>query len=363
MHIAFFGSSLVSAYWNGAATYYRGLLKALAERGHAIAFYEPDAFERQAHRDIDDPEWARVVVYPVRPEAAMAAVADAAAADVIVKASGVGANDELLEAAVLRMRGPGRTVIFWDVDAPATLERLAGEPRDPFRALIPEYDLILTYGGGEAVVEGYRRLGAASCVPIYNALDPSTHHPVSQDPCFAADLTFIGNRLPDREDRVREFFLEPARQLPDRRFILAGSGWSDLDLPPNVRAIGHAYTWQHNQLNVSARAVLNVNRASMARFGFSPPTRVFEAAGAGACLITDRWPGIEAFLQPETEILIAGDGAHVVELLETLEPYRARAIGAAARRAVVGCHTYAHRARQVEQVLDTHRAAALAAAG
>jgi spore maturation protein CgeB len=362
MHIAFFGSSLVSAYWNGAATYYRGLLKALADQGHTITFYEPDAFERQAHRDIDDPDWARVVVYRAWPEAAMAALADAAAADVIVKASGVGVHDELLEAAVVRLRRPGRRVIFWDVDAPATLERLAADVRDPFRALIPEYDLILTYGGGEAVVEGYRKLGAASCVPIYNALDPSTHHPVPPDARFAADLTFIGNRLPDREVRVGEFFIEPARRLPDRTFILAGSGWSKVDLPRNVRAIGHAYTWQHNQLNVSALAVLNVNRASMARFGFSPPTRVFEAAGAGACLITDRWPGIEAFLEPEVEILIADDGARVVELLRTLEPERARAIGAAARRAVLARHTYAHRARQVEAVLGAHRAAALAGA-
>ena len=355
MRIAFFGSSLVSAYWNGAATYYRGLLKALAERGHGITFYEPDAFERQAHRDIDDPDWAQVVVYPPRREAVVAALVDASAADVIVKASGVGVFDELLEAEVVCLRRPGRTVIFWDVDAPATLERVDGDLRDPFRALIPQYDLVLTYGGGHPVVEAYRRLGARDCVPIYNALDPSTHHPVPPDGRFAADLTFIGNRLPDREERVREFFLEPARQLSDRTFILAGNGWSDLDLPPNVRAIGHAYTWQHNGLNVSARAILNVNRASMARFGFSPPTRVFEAAGAGACLITDRWPGIELFLKPGSEILLAANGEEVVEHLRALTPERARGIGEAARRAILRDHTYAARAVQAEAVLAEHR--------
>ncbi len=362
MRIAFFGSSLVSAYWNGAATYYRGLLKALAERGHAITFYEPDAFERQAHRDIDDPDWARVVVYPARRDAVVARVADAAAADVIVKASGVGVCDELLEAEVLRLRGAGRTVVFWDVDAPATLERLDSDLRDPFRALIPQYDLVLTYGGGQPVVDAYRRLGARDCVPIYNALDPSTHHPVMRDASLAADLTFIGNRLPDREERVNQFFLKPARQLPDRTFILAGNGWSDLHLPSNVRAIGHAYTWQHNSLNVSARAVLNVNRASMARFGYSPPTRVFEAAGAGACLITDRWPGIELFLQPASEILVAADGHEVVEHLRALTPECARSIGEAARQAVLRDHTYAARAVQVEMILAERETPVLDAA-
>jgi spore maturation protein CgeB len=362
MRIAFFGSSLVSAYWNGAATYYRGLLKALAERGHAITFYEPDAFERQAHRDIDDPPWARVVVYPARRKAALAALRRAADADVIVKASGVGVFDELLEAKVLRLRGPGRTVIFWDVDAPATLERTTSNPNDSFLALIPRYDMILTYGGGEPVVEAYGRLGARVCVPIYNALDPTTHHPVPPTDEFAADLTFIGNRLPDREQRVREFFLEPARRLPERTFILAGNGWADLGLPPNVRAIGHAYTWQHNQLNVSARAVLNVNRDGMARFGFSPPTRVFEAAGAGACLITDRWPGIDMFLRPGSEILVAEDGAQVAAHLRALTPERARTIGAAARRAVLRVHTYAARAGQVEAVLTERQAPVMDAA-
>src|SRR5690606_3895484 len=190
---------------------------------------------------------------------------------------------------------------------------------------------------------------------------PSTHHPEDPDPGFAADLTFIGNRLPDREERVREFFLEPAKRLPERTFLLGGNGWSDVELPPNVRAIGHVHTYQHNRLNVSALAVLNVNRASMARFGFSPPTRVFEAAGAGACLITDRWPGIEAFLAPDEEILIADDGAGVAAILQALTPERARAIGAAARAKVLRHHTYAQRAEQVEAVL-LDRAAALDAA-
>ena len=56
MKIAFYGSSLLSAYWNGAATYYRGILKALATRGWSVTFYEPDAYDRQKRRDIDPPD-------------------------------------------------------------------------------------------------------------------------------------------------------------------------------------------------------------------------------------------------------------------------------------------------------------------
>src|SRR5215210_1725575 len=177
LEIAFFGSSLVSAYWNGAATYYRGIVRALSERGHRVTFYEPDAYDRQRHRDIPDPDWARIVVYSGDPqdESGMRrALEQAATADIIVKTSGVGVFDARLEAAVLDVRAPHTQVIFWDVDAPATLDRLAADPSDRFHALVSRYDMILTYGGGDAVVRAYAAAGARLCVPVYNALDAAT---------------------------------------------------------------------------------------------------------------------------------------------------------------------------------------------
>lgn len=355
LHIAFFGSSLVSAYWNGAATYYRGLVRALHERGHYITFYEPDAFSRQQHRDMDDPAWARVVVYRAETEAeALQTVARARGADVVIKASGVGVFDALLEEAVLELQGPTTRVLFLDVDAPATLDRLEQNAGDPFRALIPRYDLILTYGGGPPVIQAYGAAGARACVPIYNALDPQTHHPTPPDPRFAADLGFLGNRLPDREARVEQFFLLAASKLPERRFLLGGNGWQDKPMPANVHYAGHVYTHQHNAFNSTPLAVLNINRESMARYGYSPPTRVFEAAGAGACLITDEWVGLDLFLEPEREVLVARDGDAVVEHLRQLDPNRARAIGKAACRRILAGHTYAHRAELMEQVLEGH---------
>src|SRR5205085_6375731 len=143
---------------------------------------------------------------------------------------------------VLAVRSAGQTVLFWDVDAPATLDRCQADPSDPFRMLVPRFDGIFTYGGGDAVVAAYQRLGARQCVPIYNALDPATHHAAAPDPRFACDLAFLGNRLPDREARVEEFFLRPAAALPGRSFLLGGNGWAGKALPPNVRELGHVFT-------------------------------------------------------------------------------------------------------------------------
>ena len=285
-----------------------------------------------------------------------AALEQAQNADVIVKASGVGVFDELLEARVLDAKRPDALAIFWDVDAPATLERIHANPDDPFRALIPRYDLILTYGGGEPVIRAYRELGATVCVPIYNALDPTTHFPVAPDPRFAADLSFLGNRMPDREFRVEQFFLHAALQLPNKHFLLGGSGWWGKPMPSNVEYIGHVYTPDHNAFNCTSRAVLNISRDSMARYGFSPATRVFEAAGAGACLITDYWQGIEQFFEPETEILVAQNGDEVARHVEELTEERAHRIGQAALKRVLTQHTYAQRVAQLETLLDARPA-------
>jgi spore maturation protein CgeB len=246
-------------------------------------------------------------------------------------------------------------VVFWDVDAPATLDRVRSDPHDPFRELIPRYDMVLTYGGGDPVAGAYKALGARDCVPIYNALDPDIHCPAAPDERFEGLLGFLGNRLPDREARVEEFFLKAAA-LSSGRFVLGGAGWEDKPVPPNVVRVGHVYTRDHNAFNASTRAVLNVSRESMARYGFSPATRVFEAAGAAACIVTDEWEGIEQFLEPGEEVLVARNGEEVARHVADLNPERARAIGLRGRRRILAEHTYAHRAGEVERLLDAGRA-------
>jgi len=361
MRIAFYGSSLLSSLWNGAATYYRGLLGDLAARGHAVTFFEPDAFGRQSHRDIEPPDWAVVRVYPPTEEGVRAVVAEAAHADVVVKASGVGVFDEALLEGVVAASRPEAIRVFWDVDAPATLAEMRESDDHIVRRMLPALDLVLTYGGGPPVVEAYEGFGARRCVPIYNALDPATHHPVDPEPRFACDLAFLGNRLPDREARVEAFFLDPAQRMPGRSFLIGGSGWETRAMPANVRSAGHIYTREHNAFNATPLAVLNVARDSMAATGFSPATRVFEAAGAAACLITDAWQGIELFLEPGREVLVARDGADVAALLQALTPEQAKAIGTAARARILDEHTYERRGRQVDAILAETAAARTAA--
>jgi spore maturation protein CgeB len=292
-------------------------------------------------------------VYPAHSDAdALRVLQHARGADLVVKASGVGVFDELLEQAVLDLQGPGCTVAFWDVDAPATLDRMHGNPDDALRRWVPRYDLVLTYGGGEPVRQAYLALGARDCIPVYNALDPTTHYPVAPEPRFEGTLGFLGNRLPDREARVEEFFLRAASLLPQERMLLGGSGWQDKAMPANVHYLGHVYTADHNAFNCTPLAVLNVSRESMARYGFSPATRVFEAAGAAACLITDAWEGLELFFEPGSEMLVASDGEEVAAHVRGLDGARARRIGQAAYRRVLAEHTYSHRAAQLEAVLE-----------
>ena len=258
MRIAFFGSSLVSAYWNGAATYYRGILRALAARGHEITFYEPDAFERQQHRDIEPPDWARVVVYAADADGLRAgARRRRGGADLVVKASGVGVLDDELEAGVLgsrRGRRAGR--VLGRRRAGDARRACAADPDDPLRALLPDYDLVLTYGGGEPVVDAYRGLGARRCVPIYNALDPDDP-PSGARPTRASRLRSRASsatgcpiaRRGSRSSSSRPPPQLPEQALPARRQRLGRQAAAGQRAPGSATSPPR----DHNAFNCSAR--------------------------------------------------------------------------------------------------------------
>jgi spore maturation protein CgeB len=360
LSIAFFGSSLVSPYWNGTATYYRGLIRALRERGHQITFYEPDSHGRHAHREVEDPPWARVVVYSVETASGLEfALEDAESADLVVQASGIGTFDEELGRAVLGLKSPARAVAYWDVAVPATLDRAENSSVDRFRLLIPGYDLVFTHGGGRRIAERYEKLGARCCVPIYDAVDPETHFPVGADSRFSGQVGFLGNRLHDPEDRVDEFFFAAAAAVPGCRFVLGGAGWEGKSRPDNVDYVGQVHVHEHNAFNSSVGIVLSVNGDGMARSGCSPAARLFEAAGAGACVASDACDDLERFLHPGTEVLIARDAEEIVDHVVSLDDDRRREIGAAARRRVLAEHTFAQRALDFERALEGDRTVGL----
>jgi spore maturation protein CgeB len=341
-----FGSSIVSSYWNGAATYYRGCYKYLARRGHQITFAEPDAYGRQQHRDGGDFSYVDSIVYTPGDDVE-AMIERAGEADLVIKHSGIGVDDARLEQLVAELTSE-RPTVFWDVDSPATLGRMRENTDDPSRELVPKYDAIVSYGGGPASRDGYLAFGARAYYSIYNGLDPETHFPVKPDPALKCDVAFLGNRLPDREERVEELFLRSADLAPDNSFLLGGEGWEGKFLPSNVRWIGHVPTEDHNRVNCSAGMVLNINRASMASSGFSPPTRVFEVAGAGTCMICDDWPGIDDCFEPGSEILVAQNAQDVVEALAMYDEAERKQIGEAFRARALRDHTYEKRAAQVE---------------
>src|SRR5262249_46814876 len=201
----------------------------------------------------------------------------------------------------------------------------------------------------------YLSLGARSCCPIYNGLDPETHHPVRPDPQLAGDLVLVANRLPDRERRIEDFFIAAARLAPELRFLLGGAGCADSVLPANVRWIGHVATHDHNRVNCSARMILNLNRDSMAHVGFSPPTRVFEAAGTASCVITDAWAGIDMFFTPGKEILVASSAEQIVFLMRNTSAHETRQIGTAMLARALNSHTYVQRAAEVQEILTSIR--------
>ncbi len=300
MRFAFSGPSVDSAY-------FRGIGRALDARGHEVAF-------------------------PV-------AIAGGEGFDVVVEAGG-------LDRAAADV--PGRPLrILWDVDAPAPLGRMERAPDDSLRDLLPAYDLVLTDGGGgDRLVRRYEALGARECIPVHHALDPDVHHPVPPRQDLRADLALLADRLPDREARVEELFLRTVEALPDRTFLLGGSGWDDrVRGLPNLRYLAHVPPRDRNAVHCSALAVLSVTRED-----------VFAAAGAGACLISDAWPGIEHFLRPCKEVKLVRHGDDVAEWVRDLDADEARRCGDAARERMLAEHTYGHRAEQLESILSVHAA-------
>ena len=352
MSIVFLGLSLTSSWGNGHATTYRALSKGLARRGHRVLFLERDVPWYAAHRDLPDPPFAAVRHYANLRELQTRFAAAIEAADLVVLGSYVPQGIEVARWVLQVATGVGA---FYDIDTPLTLGKLRRADREYLAPdLIPRFDLYLSFTGGPVLDLLASEFGAQRPRPLYCSVDPDVHRPQATALCW--DLGYMGTYSEDRQPGLEAFLLAPARALPDRAFVVAGPQYPpELAWPANVRRVEHLPPARHASFYCAQRITLNLTRADMASAGWSPSVRLFEAAATGTSIVSDAWPGLETFFEPEEEILIARSSEEVIGYLSDLDDARRQAIAAAARRRVLQSHTLDRRALELERYVAEAR--------
>ncbi len=357
-----FGLTVSSSWGNGHATLWRGLWRALAREGHTVVFFERDVPYYAEHRDLDHLPGGTLVLYADWADVVDRAKRHLADADVGMVTSycpdAHAASALLLDAAV-----PHKA--FYDLDTPVTLEALrAGEavPYIPPRGL-GDFDLVLSYTGGRALDELRTRLGARRVAPLYGHVDPDEHRPVAPAPQYVADLSYLGTYAPDRQPALESLLVEPARRLPELRFCIAGALYpSSFPWAANIAFVRHHPPHEHPAFFSSSRLTLNITRRAMAEMGYCPSGRLFEAAACGTPVLSDWWPGLDAFFTPGEQLLVARDTEQAMAALQ-IDPATLARIGRAARERTLDAHTSTHRARELVAVLSASGARGGVAAG
>jgi spore maturation protein CgeB len=360
LQILFFGLTISSSWGNGHATPYRALLRALHELNIKAVFYEQDVPYYARHRDFKSCEYCELILYRDWETVRGSALRRAQEADVVVTASylseGARISEELLE-----VEGPLH--VFYDLDTPITLSRMQNGGVDYLRPeLIPQFDLYLSFTGGNILRTLEQSFGAQRGLPLYGCVDPELYVRVPRQQRFACDLSFMGTYAPDRGDCIRELFVAPAERLPGQNFLLAGSMYpTDWRWPAGVRRVEHVAPSDHPALYSSSRATLNVTRHEMARSGYCPSGRFFEASACGTPLLTDEWEGLESFFDLKQELLVVRSSDEVVQALQLPEAELAR-IAARARERTLDEHTGQQRAKQFLAACEESRRATTAIA-
>jgi len=357
MKLVVFGLTISSSWGNGHATLWRGLCRALARRGHSVAFFERDVPYYAAARDLFEVPGGELVLYQdwddIRRKARrMVAEADAAMVTSFCP--------DGIEATGLVLDAPRAVRVFYDLDTPVTLSRLdRGESLSYVgpRAL-RDFDLVLSYTGGAALDRLRARLGARRVAPLYGHVDPEIHRPMAARPEFAADLSYLGTYAADRQAALEALFITPARRRPDRRFLIGGAQYPvDFPWAKNIFFVRHLPPNEHPAFFSSCRLTLNVTRQAMAEMGWCPSGRLFEAAACGATMLTDAWEGLDAFFEPGREVLVTRSAAHTTAALD-LGDRELREIGEAGRERALSEHTSGHRAATLEAEIEAARSRA-----
>lgn len=350
MKLVVFGLTVSSSWGNGHATLWRGLIRALARRGVRVVFFERDVPYYARHRDLRSLEDAELVLYPDWPSISACARVEAGEADAVMVTSYCPDGP----AASALACAHARRAVFYDMDTPVTLARLAaGEPVDYLPADgLRHFDLVLSYTGGEALLRLERDLGARRAAPLYGHVDPDAHRPAARDPRYACDLSYLGTYAADRQRSVTELFAEPARRRPARRFLLGGSGYDEhFPWNDNIFFLDHVAPSEHAAFFASSRLTLNVTRRDMAAMGYCPSGRLFEAAACGAPILSDAWEGLELFFEPGREILTAGRTEDALAALDMTDA-ELSAVARAARERTLEQHTSDRRAGELLAYLE-----------
>jgi spore maturation protein CgeB len=356
LKIVIFGLSITSAWGNGHATTFRSLVRSLHARGHRILFFEKDLEWYASNRDLPDPPFCQMRIFEEWEEVLPAVRREMADCDVAVVGSyfpqGIRAIDEVLDS-------PAAVKAFYDIDTPVTVAQLRDSgTTDYLRGeQIPGFDLYFSFTGGPMLRELETNFGARRAVPLYCSVDADEYRVWPVHKRYQSDMSYMGTYAPDRQPKIEELFCEPARRLPQHRFILAGPQYPrELRWPANVRRIHHLNPRWHARFYSSSRLTLNVTRRAMIQAGYSPSVRLFEAAACAATMVSDNWPGLDEFFVPGKEILVPCGSDDVVRYLAEAEEAELRRIGKRAQERVLAEHTAEHRAEQFEQYVSSVKA-------
>lgn len=346
-----FGLSVSSSWGNGHATLWRGLIRALSHLGHRVVFFERDTPYYAQHRDLFGLPGGDLILYPSWEDVRARAHGHLSDCDAAIVTSYC---PDAIEACDAVLSSPARIRCFYDLDTGVTLSRLqAGQHVEYLPAGgLGDFDLVLSYTGGRALTELKTLLGARHVAPLYGSVDPEHHHPAPAEERFRADLSYLGTYAPDRQAALDALFLEPARRRPGMRFLMAGPQYpSEFPWTANLFFIPHVPPPEHPAFYSSSRLTLSVTRAPMAAMGYCPSGRLFEAAACQVPIISDEWDGLDYFFEPGREILVARTTGHVLEALDRSPEELAR-IARAGRDRVLSAHTAAHRALELENILE-----------
>ncbi|MFL5408027.1 MAG: glycosyltransferase [Myxococcales bacterium] len=360
LDIVILGLSITSSWGNGHATTYRGLVRELARRGHRVRFLERDAPWYAANRDMPRPPWGETHLYSSMEELKETHRAAVRDADLVIVGSFVPLGAEAGEWVLDTARG---LTAFYDIDTPVTVAKIArGEFDYLTRDLISRYDLYLSFTGGPVLRHLERELGARRARPLYCSVDPELYKPAVRTPHW--DLGYLGTYSDDRQPVLERLLLRPAEMLPEGRFVVAGPQYPpSIRWPANVERIVHLSPREHAGFYNGQRFTLNVTRADMVRWGWSPSVRLFEAAACGVPIISDVWPGLETLFKPAEEILLAREPGDTLRYLRELPEDERKEVGARARARVMASHTAAHRALELLDYVGELRSGALQRSG